>query len=68
MLLRKRIGQETRKEKQHNREVKKVHQLKENQGEAFKDSFMILFSVVAVFGAVYLIIYFAVRNKPSTLE
>ena len=61
---RKRIGQETRKEKQMNKEVRRQHQAKENQKEDFKDSFLILLAIVGVFGVVYLGLFFAVR-KPQ---
>ena len=63
--VRKRIGQETRKEKLLNKEVRRHQQAKENQSEDFKDSLLILLAVVAVFGAVYLILFFAVRKNPS---
>jgi len=61
---RKRIGQETRKEKQMNKEVRRQHQAKENQAEDFRDSFLIVLALVGVFGLVYLGLFFAVR-KPN---
>jgi len=63
-LCRKRIGQETRKEKQMNKEVRRQHQAKENQAEDFRDSFLIVLALVGVFGLVYLGLFFAVR-KPN---
>jgi len=62
---RKRIGQETRKEKLMNKEVRRHQQARDNQTEDFKDSLLILLAVVGVFGAVYLILFFAVRKNPS---
>ena len=63
--VRKRIGQETRKEKLMNKEVRRHQQARDNQTEDFKDSLLILLAVVGVFGAVYLILFFAVRKNPS---
>ena len=44
--------------------MRRQHQARENQGEDFRDSFLILLAVIGVFGAVYLILFFAVKKNP----
>ena len=63
---RRRIGQETRKEKQLNKEVKKQQLARENSGEVFKDSALIVLAVVTVFALVYIVLFFAVRKDPKS--
>ncbi len=63
---RKRIGrQDSKKEKQHLKAVKHQQQAKENRLEDYKDSALILLAVLAVFGTVYLVLFFAVRKSPT---
>jgi len=60
---RRRIGQESRKDKQINKMVKKQHQAKENSGEVYKDSMLIVLAVLSLFTIVYIILFFAVRKE-----
>ena len=62
---RRRIGQESRKDKQINKLVKKQHQAKENSGEVYKDSLLIVLAVFALFTTVYIILFFAVRKETN---
>jgi hypothetical protein len=64
---RRRIGQETRKDKQINKEVKKQQQAKENSGEVYKDSALIVLAVLTVFAMVYVILFFAVRKEAKNV-
>merc|ERR1712243_431916 len=59
---RRKIGAETRKDKQLNKEARKVTQLKGHQQEDFKDSVMVLVALMLLFAVVYLILFFAVKN------
>ena len=65
---RKRIGrQDSKKEKQHLKDVKHLHEAKENAPTALKDSCLIIMTVFAVFGIVYAILFFSI-NKTSAIE
>jgi len=60
---RKRIGQETRKEKQVNKEIKRQHQAKESRQEDFKDSALILLAVAGIFALIYICLFFALKKE-----
>ena len=63
-ISRRRIGQETRKEKVLNKEVRRQHQARENQGSDFRASLLILLAVLGLTTAVYLVLFLAVRKNP----
>ena len=65
LFSRKRIGQETRKEKQANKEIKRQHQAKESRTEDFKDSALILLAVAGIFLAIYFALFFALKKEPE---
>jgi len=58
---RKRIGkQDTNKAKVHLKQAKHVQQVKEHWSAAYKDSFLIMLTVSAIFLGVYGLLYFAI--------
>ena len=63
---RKRIGQETRKDKLVNKEVRRQHLAKENSKEVYKDSALIILAVLTLFALVYGLLFFAVQKKAKT--
>ena len=65
---RKRIGQETRKDKQANKDIKRQHQAKESRTEDFTDSALILLAVAGVFLLIYFGLYFALKKDREVLE
>ena len=66
-LYRKRIGQETRKEKQVNKEIKRQHQAKESRKEDFKDSALILLAIAGIFALIYLGLFFALKKDTGSV-
>lgn len=60
---RRRIGrQDSKKEKRHLKEVRQLHEAKENRFTAYKDSILILVAVSALFLTVYALLFFSLEK------